>query len=155
VRSPHRPQRGQAHLVTEAQPSKSADIAYRQRRYLIMMGIRAVCFVVAVVLYVNHVKWWLIGILVVGAIFIPYFAVIFANAGREPTSNRGFRPYEPNLPQRHAGPAGQADPRQAGNTGTSGNADPPQRNTATTGETGAGRVSPAARSAGADDEMRS
>jgi Protein of unknown function (DUF3099) len=121
-----------------------------------MMGIRAVCFVVAVVLYVNHVKWWLIGILVVGAIFIPYFAVIFANAGREPTSTRGFRPYEPKLPERYTPPgAGQADPRQARNTGTSGNAGVPPRNTAGTGETGSGNVSSDARPAGADDEMRS
>jgi len=30
-------------VVTEAQPSLSADIAARQRRYLIMMGIRVAC----------------------------------------------------------------------------------------------------------------
>ncbi len=33
----------------------SEDIAYRERRYLIMMGIRLVCFVIAVVLFVNGV----------------------------------------------------------------------------------------------------
>ena len=163
VRSPHRTRRGQAHLVTEAQVSKSADIAYRQRRYLIMMGIRAVCFVVAVVLYVSHVPWWLIAILVAGAIFIPYFAVIFANAGREPTSTRGFRPYQPNLPERYAPPAGgRADPRESGNTGTSDDLGVPPRNTATTGETGhqesaetGHRDAGSAASDGGDDELRS
>jgi hypothetical protein len=160
VRSPHRARRNQAQLVTEAQPSKSADIAYRQRRYLIMMGIRAVCFVVAVILYVNHVPWWLIAILVVGAIFIPYFAVIFANAGREPTSLRGFRPYQPNLPERYAPPAGgQANARESGNTGDVG---VPPRKTAMTGETGHQRPAETghrdAGSAGSDsrdDDMRS
>jgi len=39
-----------------------------------------------------------------GAIVIPYFAVIFANGGREPTSNRGFRAYEPRLPARRSAP---------------------------------------------------
>ena len=42
------------HLVTQARRSMSDDIAYRQRRYLLMMGIRALCFVIAVVLYTNH-----------------------------------------------------------------------------------------------------
>jgi hypothetical protein len=44
----------------------------------------------------------------VGAIIIPYFAVIFANGGREPVARRGFQAYEPNLPQRFA-PEGSAE----------------------------------------------
>ncbi len=106
MRNAQRPHRDQAHLVTEARPALSADIAYRQRRYLIMMGIRTVCFVVAIVMFVNHLGW-LTAIPVVGALVIPYFAVIFANGGREPTTRRGFRPYEPNTPavyQSHGGP---------------------------------------------------
>jgi hypothetical protein len=85
----------------------SDDIAYRQRRYLIMMAIRAVCFIVAIVLFVNHAGW-LTAIPAVGAIIIPYFAVVFANGGREPNVTRGFRPYEPSLPAPYTGPpAGQ------------------------------------------------
>jgi hypothetical protein len=87
----------QVHLVTQARRSKSADIAYRQRRYLLMMAIRAVCFVIAVVLFVNHLGW-LAAIPAVGAIFIPYFAVVFANGGREPDNTRGFMEYTPNVP---------------------------------------------------------
>jgi hypothetical protein len=86
-------------VVTEARPSRSADIAYRERRYLIMMSIRLICFVIAVVLFVNGAGW-LTAIPAVGAIIIPYFAVIFANGGREPNSSRGFQAYEPNLPER-------------------------------------------------------
>lgn len=83
--------------MTEARPSLSADISYRERRYLIMMGIRTVCFVTAVLMFINHLGW-LTAIPVVGAVAIPYFAVIFANSGREPTANRTFRQYEPNAP---------------------------------------------------------
>ena len=85
------------HLVTQARRSLSDDISYRQRRYLLMMGIRAICFVIAVVLFTNHFGW-LTAIPAVGAIFIPYFAVVFANGGREPDNTRGFMEYNPNVP---------------------------------------------------------
>ena len=75
----------------------SDDISYRQRRYLLMMGIRALCFAVAVILYTNHFGW-LAAIPAMGAIFIPYFAVVFANGGREPDNTRGFMEYQPNVP---------------------------------------------------------
>jgi hypothetical protein len=84
-------------MVTQARRSLSDDIAYRQRRYLLMMGIRTACFVIAVVLFMNHFGW-LTAIPALGAIFIPYFAVVFANGGREPDNVRGFMEYRPNLP---------------------------------------------------------
>jgi hypothetical protein len=92
-----RARRPGAHLVTEAQRSKSADIRYRERRYLIMMAIRVVCFVAAVIVFAKG-GGWLTAIPAVGAIAIPYFAVVFANGGREPSNTKGFRAYEPNLP---------------------------------------------------------
>ena len=96
-----------AHLVTEAQRSKSADISYRERRYLIMMAIRVVCFVVAVVVFAQG-GGWLTAIPAVGAIVIPYFAVVFANGGREPSSTKGFHAYEPNLPTVYRPPGGDS-----------------------------------------------
>ena len=60
----------QVHLVTQARRPMSEDIKYRQNRYLLMMGIRVVCFVAAIVLYLEHMRW-LILIPAVGAIFIP------------------------------------------------------------------------------------
>ena len=89
--------RAPVHMVTQARRSLSDDIAYRQRRYLLMMGIRSVCFVIAVVLFINHFGW-LTAIPAVGAILIPYFAVVFANGGREPDNTRGFMEYHPNVP---------------------------------------------------------
>jgi Protein of unknown function (DUF3099) len=75
----------------------SDDISYRQRRYLLMMGIRALCFAIAVILYTNHFGW-LAAIPAMGAIVIPYIAVVFANGGREPDNTRGFMEYQPNVP---------------------------------------------------------
>jgi DUF3099 family protein len=97
------------HLVTQARRSLSDDIAYRQRRYLVMMGIRSVCFGIAVVLFVNHLGW-LTAIPAVAAIFIPYIAVVFANGGREPNNTRGFMEYRPNVPAtRDPGAPGRAN----------------------------------------------
>lgn len=110
------PPRGEAaHLVTEARRPRSEDIAYRERRYLIMMGIRAVCFGVAVLIFINGAGWFT-AIPAVGAIVIPYFAVVFANGGREPTRTVGFRPYEPRLPVPRS-QAGEDPPGQAGGPG--------------------------------------
>ncbi|HBW19519.1 MAG TPA: DUF3099 domain-containing protein [Actinobacteria bacterium] len=136
MRAVHHPRRDRPQLVTEARPSRSADIAYRERRYLIMMGIRLVCFLIAVLLFVNHAGW-LTAIPAVGAIAIPYFAVIFANGGREPNVTRGFRPYEPRLPAPSAGPplvparpaAGEpGEPGDPGDPGTPASSGAPPHN---------------------------
>jgi hypothetical protein len=102
-----RGRRTSAHLVTEAQRSRSEDISYRERRYLIMMAIRVACFVIAVVVFAQG-GGWLTAIPAVGAIAIPYFAVVFANGGREPSSTRGFRAYEPNMPAPYRPAGGDA-----------------------------------------------
>jgi len=93
----HSGRRPSVHVVTQARRSLSDDITYRQRRYLLMMGIRSLCFVIAVVLFINHFGW-LTAIPAVGAILIPYFAVVFANGGREPDNTRGFMEYQPKVP---------------------------------------------------------
>jgi len=72
-----------------------------------MMGIRTLCFIAAILMFVNHLGW-LAGIPAVGALFIPYFAVIFANGGREPDNVRGFMEYRMNLPA-HRDPPGSSD----------------------------------------------
>jgi hypothetical protein len=66
----------------------SEDIRYRQHRYLIMTGIRVLSFSIAIVLYVARLRW-LVLVPAVGAIFIPYVAVVFANGGGEPDNVRG------------------------------------------------------------------
>jgi hypothetical protein len=108
--------RAPVHVVTQARRSLSDDIAYRQRRYLLMMGIRAVCFVIAVIMFINHLGW-LTAIPAVGAIVIPYFAVVFANGGREPDNTRGFMEYQPKLPATRERTAPPSDGISGGNNG--------------------------------------
>ena len=64
--------------ITSAQKSLSSDQPGRQRRYFISMMIRTACFILAVVLP-SPFRW----IALAGAVFLPYIAVVVANAGRE------------------------------------------------------------------------
>lgn len=50
----------------------------RTKNYLISMGIRTVCFVLAVLLW-GPLRWASI-VCMVAAVVLPYFAVVFANA---------------------------------------------------------------------------
>lgn len=64
--------------ITSAQSGLSIDQSARQRRYFISMMIRTACFVLTVILPSPY-RW----IALVGALTLPYIAVIAANAGRE------------------------------------------------------------------------
>ncbi len=66
------------HSLTSARPSLSVDQHARQVRYLISMIIRTVCVALAVVVD-GPWRWFFL----VGAVFLPYVAVVLANAGRE------------------------------------------------------------------------
>ena len=66
------------HRVSGVRRSLSDDVQERTRRYLISMAIRTACFIGAV-LAVGWLRWALMA----GAVFLPYIAVVVANAGRE------------------------------------------------------------------------
>jgi uncharacterized membrane protein len=66
--------------ITTATRSHRDDIARRQKRYLISMGVRTVCFVAAIV-SIGH---WFVWIFLAGSFVLPYIAVIMANAGADP-----------------------------------------------------------------------
>lgn len=88
--------------ITDAAGPLSDDVAQRTRRYLVQMAIRTACLVGAVV--VDHWTRW---VLVVGAVVLPYTAVIAANAGQDRPSDPGtFLP--PATPL--ALPGGATDP---------------------------------------------
>jgi len=75
--------------ITTAQSSAGADIDHRQRRYLIAMGVRTVCFLLVALLAITHLgPGWLPWIFVVGAVVLPYVAVVMANASG--TKSDGF-----------------------------------------------------------------
>ncbi|WP_203579325.1 DUF3099 domain-containing protein [Microbacterium hibisci] len=70
------------------------DVGARSTRYLIMMGIRILCFILMVVVTPYGWYTWVLG---AAAIFLPYVAVVSANVGQEGRRNRREDP-EPALP---------------------------------------------------------
>jgi hypothetical protein len=73
-------------VVTTAGISHSADIALRQRRYVVLQSMRLLCVVLATALPVALV--WK-GLFLLGAVGLPWFGVVMANAG--PTVRRRRR----------------------------------------------------------------
>ena len=78
--------------ITSAQRPRSEDIGGRQKRYLISMAIRTACFILAVV-SIGH---WFMWVFLVGAIFLPYVAVVMANAGAPTDPDDGAYQYDPD-----------------------------------------------------------
>ncbi|WP_377239189.1 DUF3099 domain-containing protein [Planobispora siamensis] len=91
--------RPQVHQVTDARPSLSEDIGRRERNYLIKMGIRLICLVLAFTVPAPlPVKI----LLFAGAIFLPYVAVIGANAPqKQPPVDSGMTGTGQNEIPRH------------------------------------------------------
>ncbi|MFC1419709.1 DUF3099 domain-containing protein [Streptacidiphilus cavernicola] len=67
--------------ITGARSSLTEDVRGRQRRYMIAMAVRTLCVILAVVLWKESRIVAIVAL--VGGIFIPYIAVVIANAGRE------------------------------------------------------------------------
>ena len=65
--------------ITTAAANRADDIKARQKRYLLSMSLRTLCFVGAIIASLNGVDW-LWPILIGGAIVLPYIAVVMANA---------------------------------------------------------------------------
>lgn len=61
--------------ITTAEPGRSVDVSARQRRYLMSMAIRTVCFIGAVAVGPGILRW----VLVAGAVALPYVAVVLAS----------------------------------------------------------------------------
>ena len=77
--------RAPVYQITGARKGLTEDVTYRQRRYAISMGVRTVCFVLAIFAH-GPLRF----VLLAAALLLPYIAVVFANGGREPAS--GFPP---------------------------------------------------------------
>jgi hypothetical protein len=72
-----RHQSGDAVRITTASASRAEDIAARQKRYVLAMSFRTVCFVAAIFVTIT----WLRVFLIAAALVLPYVAVVMANAG--------------------------------------------------------------------------
>lgn len=79
--------------ITSAGTNHADDIAARQRRYVASMGLRTACFIGAVVIGDGWLRW----VLVAGAVFLPYFAVVMANASGDVGDD--FTPEAPAFPE--------------------------------------------------------
>ena len=68
-------------MITDAHQSPGEELRYRERRYVLMMSIRAVCLVAAAVLVSAHAPllWLWVPICLVGMVVVPWLAVILAN----------------------------------------------------------------------------
>ena len=69
--------------ITSASRARSEGRRERERRYLWSMAVRVACFVGAVLID----DPWVRGVLLVGAVLLPYVAVVAAN---EETRSDGF-----------------------------------------------------------------
>ncbi len=87
--------RDSAVRITTAASSRHDDIMRRQRRYLLSMGLRTVCFVGAVLVGPGWVRW----VLVVGALLLPYVAVVMANAVSTKSDDFALRDAQNGAPQ--------------------------------------------------------
>ncbi|HEU4543797.1 MAG TPA: DUF3099 domain-containing protein [Jiangellaceae bacterium] len=90
--------------VTTARPGRSDDISARQRRYLWMMGIRIICVPFALL-----VDGWARWVFIVGAVVLPYLAVVVANAVARPVPGALTPVTHDHRPAIEAGPSNAGD----------------------------------------------
>ncbi|MBN9607021.1 MAG: DUF3099 domain-containing protein [Actinomycetales bacterium] len=93
--------------ITDLPPSPGDEERSRTRQYLIVMAIRLACMFIAIAIAALAPGWWIV-IPIAGAVFLPLFAVVAANA---PRVVRGTveRPGPRELPG-SAGTGGPSDP---------------------------------------------
>jgi len=69
--------------VSDVGQSLSKDQSSRAKRYFFSMMVRTLCFILAVILPSPY-RWFAL----LGAVLLPYVAVVVANAGRESIRDR-------------------------------------------------------------------
>jgi len=93
-------------LITDARMSQEEELKRRERRYILMMGLRAACVIIAVVLVLARVP--LLGLWLplcgLGMVLLPWLAVILAN-DRPPKDEHRMRRYRSNTAPANALPA--------------------------------------------------
>ena len=92
--------------ITTAAASRRDHIARRQRRYVLSMTLRTVCFIAAIVVGPGWLRW----VLVAAAILLPYVAVVMANAVTTKADDFALRDAPEARPQLEPG-AAPAPPR--------------------------------------------
>lgn len=77
----------EAPRITTAGRSHSDEVWSREKRYIITMAIRTLCFLLAAGFAIAGITW-LAWVFVPAAVFLPYVAVVMANAGSSPDPTR-------------------------------------------------------------------
>jgi hypothetical protein len=79
-------------LITTAERSPEQELRSRERRYVAMMLLRGLCVIVAAVLVTAKVPllWLWLSLLLAGAVFLPWAAVLLAN-DKGPRPEHRFR----------------------------------------------------------------
>ena len=79
-------------VITEAEESIPDQLRRREKRYAVMMGLRALCLVAAVLVSASHVplRMLWVGLCIVGMVVLPWMAVLVAN-DRPPKKSSQFR----------------------------------------------------------------
>ncbi len=85
--------------ITSAPTSPGDEIDHRERRYLISMGIRTVCFLGAVLTF--QFSWVLASVLLIASFVLPAIAVVMANKA---SPRIGGTPVEPTFKRGELGP---------------------------------------------------
>lgn len=83
-----------AQSATSLPPAPRDEVSARSARYLALMGLRILCFILMVLITPYGWYTWVLG---AAAIFLPYIAVVLANVGQEARRNRREDP-ERSLP---------------------------------------------------------
>jgi uncharacterized membrane protein len=84
------PQEGLPVLITAAEPSYDEQLAARKRKYMLMMGIRIPCLILAGIF---HETWWIALTFVAISVPLPWMAVLIAN-DRPPRKAEEVNRYE-------------------------------------------------------------
>ena len=94
--------------ITTAAESREADIAARQRRYIISMSIRTLCVIGAILVGGGWLRW----VLIAGAVGLPYIAVVMANVSAPRSDDFALRQdlSRNALPEGPTGPPITPDP---------------------------------------------
>lgn len=86
--------------ITTAPTAPDDELDGRQKRYIIAMSIRTLCVIGAVAVGPGWFRW----VLIAGAVFLPWFAVVAANVTSQQSDGFDLDPVDaPALP-----PGGQA-----------------------------------------------
>jgi type IV secretory pathway TrbD component len=93
-------------LITDATISQEEELRRRERRYILMMGTRALCVILGVVLVMLKVPLlglWL-PLCLAGMVLLPWLAVILAN-DRPPKDKHRLKRYRHNTAPANALPS--------------------------------------------------